>query len=266
MQEDRAVDKYSPLTEKERACGGNPPNPPEDDSWELVVPVPADAPRAPGVHPTLGKPLARWRYYDAKGGFLFAVCRWNTADGGKISLPCPCGGMRAADSNGGGKAFPRHALFITSTNLRARPEAPVMVCEGESSANAAARIFPDYVAVTSPGGCKSAAKAAWTPLAGRTVTIWPDADEPGTKYETDVAGILQKIECQVSAIDAMALAAIAPGGGTREPEQGWDAADAEVEWDPAALRKAVEDCTKTFEFDPHFVSWGDFTMNEKGFI
>jgi putative DNA primase/helicase len=87
MQEDRAVDKYSPLTEKERACGGIPPNPPEDDSWELIVPVPADAPRAPGVHPTLGKPLARWGYYDAKGGFLFAVCRWNTADGGKIFLP-----------------------------------------------------------------------------------------------------------------------------------------------------------------------------------
>ncbi len=53
------------------------------------------------------------------------------------------------------------------------------VSEGEKAADTAQRIFPDHVAVTSPGGAKAAGKADWGPLAGRRVVIWPDNDEPG---------------------------------------------------------------------------------------
>lgn len=40
------------------------------------------------------------------------------------------------------------------------------------------------------GGSQAAAKAAWTPLAGRKILIWPDADEPGAKYAGEVARVV----------------------------------------------------------------------------
>jgi hypothetical protein len=65
--------------------------------------------------------------------------------------------------------------------LAARPDAPVLLVEGEKTADAGDSLFPDYVAITS-GGSTSAASADWSPLSGRDVTIWPDNDEPGKKY------------------------------------------------------------------------------------
>jgi hypothetical protein len=56
--------------------------------------------------------------------------------------------------------------------------------------------------------------------------IWPDADEAGEKYAGEVARVLHGLGCEVSIIDAGALAGMAPDGGQREPVKGWDAADA----------------------------------------
>jgi hypothetical protein len=53
--------------------------------------------------------------------------------------------------------------------------------------------------------------------------IWPDAGEPGEKYAGEVARIIHGLGCEVSIIDAVALASMAPGGGKREPVKGFDA-------------------------------------------
>jgi hypothetical protein len=51
--------------------------------------------------------------------------------------------------------------------------------------------------------------------------------------------------CEVSIIDAAALASLAPDGGSREPVKGFDAADAMAEWrDIAALQRAATSLTK----------------------
>jgi putative DNA primase/helicase len=60
--------------------------------------------------------------------------------------------------------------------------------------------------------------------------IWPDADEPGEKYAGETARVLHGLGCEISIIDAVALAGMAPDGGQREPVKGWDAADAAAEW------------------------------------
>jgi putative DNA primase/helicase len=79
------------------------------------------------------------------------------------------------------------------------------------------------------------------------VLIWPDADEAGSKYAHEVAAILHK-QCEVSIIDAQALASLSPDGGQREPAQGWDAADAIEEWnDLAALREAATGLAKPYK-------------------
>ena len=51
---------------------------------------------------------------------------------------------------------------------------------------AASNLLDTYVAVTWPGGCGAVGKADWRVLTGRTVTVWPDADEPGIKAASEV--------------------------------------------------------------------------------
>jgi putative DNA primase/helicase len=149
--------------------------------------------------------------------------------------------------------------------LAVRPNASVIVCEGEKAADAAAAIFPKSVAVTSSNGAASASKTDWSPFAGKRVLIWPDADPSGSKYAREVAGILSLLGCDVSITDATALASIAPGGGGREPTLGWDAANAATGW-PASglLRKAAHDVAILFDPGPRYVSYGLFEMSAAG--
>jgi putative DNA primase/helicase len=87
------------------------------------------------------------------------------------------------------------------------------------SADAAARVFPENVCITSPGGSKAWKQADWSPLAGRKVLVWPDCDETGEEYGREVARIIHGLGCEVSIIDAVALASLAPAGGQQEPEK-----------------------------------------------
>jgi putative DNA primase/helicase len=101
--------------------------------------------------------------------------------------------------------------------------------------------------------------------AGRKVIIWPDADDPGAKYAAQVAEILAGHRCEVTVIDALALASLDPNGGDRAPVKGWDATDAIIDWpSPNELRTAAHGLAKAFKKGPEFVSWGDFTMGPKG--
>jgi len=103
--------------------------------------------------------------------------------------------------------------------LSQRPEAPVLVVEGEGTADAAARLFPDHVVICWANGAKAIAKADWTPLAGRAVTLWPDADAAGLAAMQSLAALLHLKGCQ--------LALVAPPA---DLPQGWDLADAD--WTP----------------------------------
>ena len=100
--------------------------------------------------------------------------------------------------------------------LAERPFAKVLVAEGEKSADAAQKLLPGYVTVTSPNGSNAADKADWSPLQGRDVVIWPDADAAGEKYGKDVTDCL-------TAVGVKSLATITPPDGVK---QAWDTADA----------------------------------------
>ncbi|MGI8567654.1 MAG: hypothetical protein ACR2KT_00445, partial [Methylocella sp.] len=243
MTERPTGDKFAPLTPQEHAAVSAVPR----DKSECVIPVPQDAPPIPTKHPGLGKLPCRWPYLDKNGALLFEVCRFETPDGKEFR---PLSLWRA--SNGRlewkWKGVPEPRPLYGLDRLTANSGAPVIVCEGEKSADAAAKIFPKSVAVTSPGGSQAASKADWAPLDGRKVMIWADADEPGGKYAEQVAAILAARACEVSIFDAAALASMAPDGSKREPEKGWDAADALIQWrNLAALGKAAAGLAKPFE-------------------
>ena len=115
--------------------------------------------------------------------------------------------------------------------LAARPAAPVIICEGEKAADAAGALLPDHVVMTSPGGSKAAAASDWSPLAGRKVMIWPDADEAGQGYTRDVIGVLAKLSPAPMVVIAAPPAGMAAG---------WDAADAIAEgWAPARAQDFI---------------------------
>ena len=79
----------------------------------------------------------------------------------------------------------------------------MVVCEGEKAADAATGLLPGFVVVTSPNGSKSAGKADWSPLRGRAVTVWPDADAAGLEYARQVAKL-------ATAAGALSVAIVSP--------------------------------------------------------
>jgi putative DNA primase/helicase len=255
---------FAPLTPEDHAIAVQLA-PPAVDDGDLVFPVPDDAPARPKNHFKLGEPTACWEYRDAAGAPLLYVSRFDPPEKRKEFLPQTVWRPVEGSLKWCWKNVPSPRPLYSLDRLAAHPDAPAVVCEGEKSADAAAAIFPKSVGTTSLGGCASASKAEWTPLAGRRVLLWPDADEAGTKYASDVAHILHGFGCELSIIDAMALASMTPDGGTREPVKGWDAANAINEWsDLAALRNAAFGHAKPFAAGPSYVSYGDFKMDKGG--
>lgn len=70
--------------------------------------------------------------------------------------------------------------------LQDRPTDPVIVVEGEKTAEAVKSLLPDYVVITSSFGAKGAKKTDWSPLKDRDLLIIPDLDDAGMQYAKDV--------------------------------------------------------------------------------
>lgn len=68
----------------------------------------------------------------------------------------------------------------------------VILVEGEKCKDALAAKTGRLV-VTWPGGTYGINHTDWSPLAGRNVVIWPDADEPGFSTANHIAGIVSDL-------------------------------------------------------------------------
>ncbi len=196
---------------------------PAPADWRPVQPAPADAPAPPSRHPALGAPSARWDYRDASGDLLGSVWRFDPKDGKQFRPLVLYRNARNGALEWRWQAAPAPRPLYGLDVLSAMSQAPVVVTEGEKAADAARRLLPNYVVVTSQGGSNGARTADWTVLRGRPVTLWLDADAPGGKYADQVAAACV-------AADAASVKIIAPPAVVR---QGWDAADALAEgWTP----------------------------------
>lgn len=189
--------------------------PPAEPARRVVTPVPADFAECPCVHTRYGKPSARWTYRNADGEVLGYVARYDPAGERKQIVPWTWNGERW-----GMGQWPSPRPLYGLQEIAERPGAAVLVVEGEKAADAARRFSGPYVAVTWPAGAMAADKADWTPLAGRKVLLWPDADEPGRKAMERVAQIIHERATEVKVLDV-----------SGQPD-GWDAADADFAcWD-----------------------------------
>ncbi len=227
---------------------------PPEMTWTPVIPVPGDAPElmarggwtVPLWNPKRGrttrmKPVRVDAYHDGEGRLLGYVLRANITDRdtGKQKKWTPQ--VTWCESQGGKFAwclqhFPVPRPLLGLDDLAARPDAPVLLVEGEKCRAAGAAAFRAYVVMTWPGGSNGIGKVDWEPLRGRTVVLWPDADEAGDKamfgWNNDAGQSRPGIAQLLWERRVVALRAIDPNGMPK----GWDIADAcEDNWSPRQL-------------------------------
>src|SRR5712671_671073 len=149
-----------------RPIGGAGTASKKDSEWTPLLPAPDDAPPPPALHPKLGQPAETYTYRAADGKVNGYVMRFNHA-GGKEFRPltfCRHPGGIFRDWRWTTWRKPRPLFGLDK--LHTRRAALVLVVEGEKACQAAERLAPGYVCITSPGGSKAAAQADWTPLNG----------------------------------------------------------------------------------------------------
>jgi hypothetical protein len=175
------------------------------------------------IHPELGTPSQHWTYKSASGQIIGLVVRFDLPNGEKT--------IRSRIWNGKNwewKGFPHPRPLFGLDELKKRPGATVLVVEGEKTAVAGASVVPEFVVITWPGGSKAVSRADWTPLNGRRVIVWPDADDTGRDAMKEIADALGQIET----VD------------TSELPNKWDLADPLPEgWTHEKLRQKIEGST-----------------------
>lgn len=189
------------------------------------VPIkpPIDAPP-----PALDGASHQWCYTDAAGEPLFWIQRITRPNGDKIfrhrTWVAGAGWQGAS-----GTSWPTPRPLYNLAALAARPDAQVIVCEGEKAADRAQELFPRLVVVAWPNGAQSVSKVDWSPLAGRSLLLWPDNDDQGRDAMAKIAALIKE-PAKLYTIDAPPDA----------PEK-WDIADAD--WTPTeALAYVKANC------------------------
>lgn len=176
----------------------------------MIMPneTPKDAARRLAAHAIREgfKPQSLHEYTDREGKPLYWRIRLKHPDTGeKWIRPMKRNGegytLGEPTYPNGKPLYRLHELVTDATN-------PIFVVEGELCADALAKVG---ISATTSGAADSATKADWQPLAGQSVTIWPDNDEAGQRYAEAVANVLRSFNCAVRVVDVVALALPAKG-------------------------------------------------------
>ncbi len=155
----------------------------------ITLPITGEIPPPPTWLPKLGEATNTWEYTDTNGNPCFKVLRFETNEGKEIrplTLAQIEQGLKWEWKWPGGNR-PLYNLLQITNNL----EATILITEGEKAADAAQRLYPECIATTSSGGSKAFNKTDWSPLKGKQIILWQDADNTGQAYIDNVAIILK---------------------------------------------------------------------------
>lgn len=190
--------------------------------WTPVIPAPTNAPKLNGLaHSRLGTYTRAWEYRDAAGRIVGYIARFDMVKDGKpVKELLPITWCHSDDGKQAWwwKSFDKPRGLYNADKLSARPHDPVLVVEGEKTADAAELLFPDYVVTTWAGGSKAIKFADWEKLTGRDVIFWPDADVPGLKASKQLGEIMLSIFAKTFRVVQLP-------SGLEEAVKGWDLAD-----------------------------------------
>jgi hypothetical protein len=166
----------------------------KESVWQQVVPVPEDWPTTPPDRynkQNIGWLTAkrRWEYRDAAGDLIGYTCRFEWPVEGRdvpakdVIPQALFVNTETGETKWRWASFSKPRPLYGLNRLAANPRAQVLVVEGEKPADAAQALLTGYgiqpralVVISWPGGGKAPHFADWSPLAGRRVALWPDAD------------------------------------------------------------------------------------------
>ena len=221
----------------------------EKPEWMPITPVPADnklKPRDIFNRKVDGKwqemtASKRWTYLDANGQLLGYISRFEKPEGGKEVLPQSfCVNTETGEMSWRWLSFSKPRPIYGLDKIAKFPAAQVMIAEGEKAADGGQQKFIDagigmdkLIVISWPGGGKAVRFVDWSPLAGRSVGLWPDADQQlyveGHVKEGQLVPFLDQpgTACMLDIFDrikdtATAVKFVVPPVGF---ECGWDLAD-----------------------------------------
>lgn len=155
---------------------------------QQISPPPGGEPAPDMKHHQWGEPTSSWCYTSGAGNPLFYVARYDPRGERKQFIPW-C--WSATTSRWIQKGYPEPRPLYGLDLLAARPDAPVLIVEGEKACDAARKIAGNiYVVVSWPNGSKAVDKADWSAVYGRRILIWPDADAAGVQAADRIATVL----------------------------------------------------------------------------
>jgi hypothetical protein len=170
---------------------------------ECVMPAPPEAGPLPVFKKNGREADHAFEYRGTSGGLLGYVLRWDAREGHrKEFMPATCwrdGGGKASWQL---KAWPGKRPLFGLDQLAARPDAIVLLVEGEKKVRAVelgplADAFTwakrPVIGITWPGGSKAVEYADFSPLAGRDVIVLPDNDQPGETAADALVDVLGKV-------------------------------------------------------------------------
>lgn len=201
--------------------------------WRQPELPPADAPP-----PALDAgAIAQWCYRNPAGAQLFWIQRLCGGRSGRKAFLhrvwLDGGWHRPSRRDAFSCEWPAPRPLYGLPGLSQRPDAPVLVVEGERTADAAALLFPEQVVISWANGTNAIAKTDWSPLVGQSVTLWPDADAPGRKAMARLAALLAEQGCRLQLVEP-----------PDELTPGWDLADAD--WSPEQAAEHLQTLARTF--------------------
>lgn len=132
----------------------------------------------------------RWSYLNAAGELIGYIYRFNLppkpdgSSGGKEVVPQTyCTNTETGEIAWRWMSFGKPRPIYGLELLAANPAAQVLVVEGEKDCDAARELFAaagvptsKLIVVSWPGGGKAIKHVDWSPLSGRKLCLWPDAD------------------------------------------------------------------------------------------
>ena len=180
----------------------------EDAGDWLIVPriAPPPVARSASIHDDLGPYTGKWDYLSADGQLLACVYRYETPTGKQY---------RPWDARTRTMRMPEPRPLYNLPAVAASDA--VVLVEGEKCADALMGV--SIVATTAMGGAATAIdKTDWTPLAGKTVVVWPDHDDAGVRYADIVIPKLLHLGAKVRRVTV-----------PQDKPKKWDAADAVAE-------------------------------------
>ena len=182
-----------------------------DPSGRAAVSLPSGGKSKAGEPKCLDREHSAFPYHDADGRVAVTVKRIDYWERGNAKRQ-----KRIRRDPSGAQAPEAGWPLYRLPSLLAHPSAPLLIVEGEKTAEAAQWLFePAYQATCTIGGAGNAALTDMRPVKGRQCFIWADNDPPGHRHAADLVRLCREHDA--------AKIAVVP---TDDLPPGWDLADA----------------------------------------